>query len=186
MDAIAEALLDTALALGAERGWDALQLHQLAARAGLSLSELQRHFGGKDEIAEALFDRAERALLGAAAAPGWEGLSPRERLQAALQAWFAVLAPHRLLVRDMLAYKLHPEHLHLQVQGLLRISGTVQWWREAALLEESGWRRELAEAGLTAIYLGTVWRWLRDEAAGLVWLEGRLVLAERLAQFSKR
>lgn len=186
MDAIAEALLDTALALGAESGWDALQLHQLAARADLPLSELQRHFGGKDEIAEALFDRAEQALLAAAATPGWANWSPRERLQAALQAWFAVLAPHRLLVREMLAYKLHPEHLHLQARGLLRISRTVQWWREAALLDETGWRRELAEVGLTAIYLGTVWRWLGDEAAGLAWLAGRLRQAERLAQLSKR
>jgi AcrR family transcriptional regulator len=186
MDAIGDTLLDSALALGADRGWDALQLHEVAARAGLPLSELQGRFEGKDGLAEALFDRAEQALVGAAATPGWERLSPRECLQAALQAWFAVLAPHRALVREMLAYKLHPEHLHLQLQGLLRVSRTVQWWREAALLTESGWRRELVEAGLTAIYLGTVWRWLRDDAQALLWLERRLLQAEWMAQISKR
>ncbi len=187
MDAIAERLLDAALALAAGHGWDALQLHELALREGLTLADVQRRFDGKDALAEALFDRAERALLAATEQPGWAALSVRERLAASLQAWFAVLAPHHRLVREMLAYKLHPEHLHLQAQGLLRISRTVQWWREAAGLQAQGWRRELAEAGLSAIYLGTVLRWLGDDTPGQSasrdGLARQLRRAERLARW---
>jgi len=38
----------------------------------------------------------------------------------------------------MLGYKMHPEHIHLQVRGVARISRTVPWWREVALAERGG------------------------------------------------
>jgi ubiquinone biosynthesis protein COQ9 len=65
----------------------------------------------------------------------------------------------------MLGYKLHPEHLHLQARGIARISRTVQWIREVAMLPSVGWRRELEEAVLTTIYLTTFSRWLTDKSA---------------------
>lgn len=188
MDAQADTVLDAALQLGAEDGWDALTLHGLAQHLGVPLAQIQRHFHGKDALAEALFDRAEQALLAAAERPGWPELPAAERLQQALAAWFEPLAPHRAQVRAMLGYKLQPEHLHLQVGGLLRVSRTVQWWREVAALESRGWRRELAEAALTAIYLGMVWRWLRDESAqrqrSFSWLNRQLRRVAPLLQAS--
>lgn len=188
MDAQAETLLDAALQLGAEQGWDALTLHALARHQGLPLAQIQRHFDGKDALAEALFDRAEQALLAAAERPAWRELCETERLQQALAAWFEPLAPHRPLVRAMLGYKLQPEHVHLQVGGVLRVSRTVQWWREAAALEAGGWRRELSEAALTAIYLGMVWRWLRDESPqqqrSFAWLNRQLLRVAPLLQAS--
>jgi AcrR family transcriptional regulator len=175
MDALRDRLLDAALARAAVCGWDALQLHALAREQGLPLADLQACFSGKDALAEALLDRAERALL----AEEIQG-SARERLEAALQAWFAVLAPHRAVLREMLAYKQQPDHLHLRAAWLLRVSRTVQWWREAAALDERGWRREAVEVALSAIFLGSLRRWLRDEAEGLRWLAQQLRRAEGL------
>jgi len=60
----------------------------------------------------------------------------------------------------MLAYKLEFGHIHLQVPGLMRISRTVQWFREAACLDATGIQRVLEESTLTAIYLVTFARWL--------------------------
>lgn len=159
-------IIDTALTLGTERGWDGFHLHDVAARLGISLADIAGHFAGKDAIAEAWFERADAALLAAPDAPGWHLLSPRERLQRAILSWLDALAAHRQLAAEMLRYKLQLEHLHLQVQGALRVSRTVQWIREAALLPATGWRRECEEAALTAIYLSTFACWLRDDSLG--------------------
>lgn len=159
-------IIDTALILGEERGWDGFHLHDLAVRLDIGLSDIARHFTGKDAIVEAWFERADAALLAAPDTPGWQLLSPRERLQRAIFSWLQALAPHRKLAAEMLRYKLQPEHLHLQVLGALRISRTVQWIREAALLPATGWRRECEEAALTAIYLTTFASWLRDDSLG--------------------
>ena len=64
----------------------------------------------------------------------------------------------------MLAYKLQPEHIHLQARGVMRISSTVQCIREVAMLPSTGHVRELEEAGLTSIYLLTFSCWLTDNS----------------------
>lgn len=179
-------ILDAALALGERHGWDAVHLHEIARVTGTSLADIQRHFPQKDALAEAWFDRADQALIAAPEAPGWAAQSERQRLHNALFAWLDALARHRRLTAEMLYYKLHPEHLHLQALGVTRVSRTVQWWREAAWLRSVGWRRELEEAALTAIYLSTFARWLRDgspDAANTrAWLERQLTIAEYAAQ----
>lgn len=147
-------------------GWDAVHVHAVAREAGVTMQELRRQFGDKDAIAEGLFDLADAAMTAAGREEAWPRLPLRDRLFAALMAWLDALAPHRRLVLAMLGYKLHPEHIHLQVRGVARISRTVQWWREVALSPATGWRRELEEAALTTIYLTTFARWLRDGTPG--------------------
>lgn len=166
MDELRERILDTALALGERQGWDAVHLHDIARELGIEVADIRRHFDQKDAIAEAWFDRADAALLAAPQAPGWRELPVRERLHRAIFAWLDALAPHRRLTAQMLRYKLQPEHLHLQALGLTRISRTVQWIREAALLPSVGWRRELEEAALTAMYVTTFAFWLNDDSPG--------------------
>lgn len=147
-------------------GWDAVHVHAVARDAGVTMEELHRHFPDKDSIAEGFFDMADAAMTAAARAESWPRLPMRERLFTTLMAWLDALAPHRRTVADMLGYKMHPEHVHLQVRGVARISRTVQWWREVALSPATGWRRELEEAVLTTIYLATVARWLVDTSPG--------------------
>jgi AcrR family transcriptional regulator len=178
-------ILDAALALAAERGWDAVSLADVAAGLGIGLAAIQRHYRGKDDLAEAWFERADRALVRAGDVPGWLDLPVRERLTRAMQAWFDALAPHQRTTAAMLRYKLQPEHLHLQVQGLLHVSRTVQWIRETARLPARGLRREVEEAALTAIFLSTLLRWLLDDtpeqSRARAWLERRLAWAETMA-----
>ena len=182
-----ERILDAALALAARIGWDAVHLHEVAREAGLPLAALQRHCAGKDALADAWFDRADRALLGAADGPHWRALDPRERLLRALLAWFEALSAHRKATLAMLRYKAQPDHPHLQLGGVLRVGRTVQWWREAALLPSTGWRREAEEAVLTAIFLGAMGAWWLDASPDLGltrrWLERRLAAAQRAARW---
>jgi ubiquinone biosynthesis protein COQ9 len=196
MDVSAESKLDSppqtvkreivhaALRLAHEAGsWDGVHVHAVAREAGLSLQELRRHFGDKDAIAEGCFDLADEALLAAGMAPGWNALTVRERLFSAITSWLDALEPHRQIAGEMLRYKLHPEHLHLQARGIARISRTVQWIREVALLPSVGWRREVEEAVLTTTYLATFSYWLLDRSPGA---ENTRALLRRLLTAAER
>jgi AcrR family transcriptional regulator len=181
----AEQILDAALVLGERLGWDALHLHDLAQALGVGLPAIHRHYAGKDALAEAWFDRADRALLAAGEAPGWRDLPVRDRLERALWAWLQAQARHRRLSAAMLRYKLQLDHLHLQAQGVLRVSRTVQWWREVARLPSTGLRREAEEVALTGLFLAAYARWLRDDTPEAAhtrdWLARQLARAESLA-----
>lgn len=182
----AAAIVDATLALGEAIGWDAVHLHQVAEALGVPLAAIARHFPDKDAIAEAWFDRADRALLRVAEEPDWPQRSPRQRLHGAIFAWLDALSAHRDLTRAMLGYKVQPEHLHLQLRGVTRVSRTVQWIREAACLPAVGLQREIEEVALTTLYLATFAFWLRDDSAGFertgAFLDRSLAMAERSAR----
>lgn len=179
-------ILDAALQLAEERSWEAIRLHQVAARAGIGLAGIGRHFREKDELIDAWFDRADAALLAMAAEPWMPALPVRERLQRLTMAWLEALAPHRRVTREMILAKLEPGHLHIQFPAVMRISRTVQWLREAALLDDSGLRRALAESVLTAIFLATFVYWLGDDTEDAAqtrhFLDRQLAVAERAAR----
>lgn len=178
-------IVDAAIALAEESSWESVRLHQVAARADIDLAEIARHFREKDELIDAWFDRADAELLALAAAPWMPSLPPRERLQRLTMAWLDALAPHRQVTREMVFNKLEPGHLHIQFPAVMRISRTVQWLREAALLSDHGFRRALAETVLTAIWIATFAYWLGDESPDAAqtrhFLERQLAVAERAA-----
>ena len=138
-------------------------LHQLqAVRAALSKVEglvlkdklyglFARFFLGQDPAKTPAMPKAADLLP----------LTPAKRLEELLLAWLASLATHRAVTGQMLLYKLEPGHIHLQIGGLLRISRTVQWWREAAQRETLHLRRIAEESLLTGVYLRCFIHWLR-------------------------
>jgi len=182
----ADRIVDAALFLGEQRGWDAVHMYDIADHMGLGLDEVERHFRNKDEVAEAWFRRADHALAKCANEPGWEALSARERLARAIKAWFGFLETRKAITLAMLRYKVQPDHIHLVIQGVLRTSSTVQWVREAARLPSNGLRRELEEPALTAIFLSTMAVWLVERTPGTPraweWMDRQLALAERVAR----
>ncbi|MBI5276694.1 MAG: TetR/AcrR family transcriptional regulator [Burkholderiales bacterium] len=164
-DAVKRHVLQAALRIAEAAGsWGAVHLHDVAREAQVSLEEVQRWFADKDAIAEGYFDLADAAMLALAREPGWAHTPTRDRLYRVIMSWLDALAPHKKLVGSMLGYKLRPEHLHLQARGVARISRTVQWFRETAMLPSTGWRREAEEAALTSIYLTVFSYWLWDSS----------------------
>jgi ubiquinone biosynthesis protein COQ9 len=158
-------ILDTALEQAEASSWERLHLHTVAEALHITLEEIRQHFAQKDDLVEAWFDRADRAVLGTERGVGFLYRPLHERLALVITAWLDALAPHRRLTREMLACKLEFGHVHLQVLGVLRISRTVQWFREAACQDSTGLRRTLDEAALTAVYLAGFTRWLCDDSA---------------------
>jgi AcrR family transcriptional regulator len=154
-------ILDAALDLADVCGWERLHLFDVAARLGVGLDSIAPHYREKDQLVEAWFDRADHAMLTRGTAADLITLDPARRLEELLIAWLDCLAAHREVTGQMLLYKLEPGHIHLQVLGLLRVSRTVQWWREAAQREAIHLHRIAEESLLSGAYLRTVLHWLR-------------------------
>jgi AcrR family transcriptional regulator len=160
-------IVDQALALAEQSGsWESVRLHQVAQALNLTLNDVRAHFREKEDIVDAWFDRADAALLAEAATPETAAAPARERLRRTLLAWLGALAPHRRVTRQMILNKFEPGHVHYQLYGLLRVSRTVQWWREAAGERAALPRRAFEEAGHTGIYLATFGYWLYDDSEG--------------------
>ena len=157
-------IVDIAIELAESSDWEAVRLHDVAIRLGLSLDDIREVFREKDELIDAWFDRADSAMLQDAASPDHVRLSRKERMQRAIMTWLDALAGHRRVTRQMIQSKLEPGHLHIQLPGLMRISRTVQWMREAAGYDASFPRRAVEEVAHTSIYLATFGYWMADES----------------------
>lgn len=180
-------ILDAALDLAGRKSWEAVRLHDVAAELQMSLNEVRAEFREKEELTDAWFDRADAAMLQEAAVPGFPGLSPRERLHRLIMAWLMAQASQRRVTRQMICGKFEPGHIHYQYAGLLRVSRTVQWLREAAQRDAMLPWRAIEETVLTSIYLATFFYWMRDDSEQATrtstFLDKLLSQAERLAQW---
>ncbi|WP_445768743.1 TetR family transcriptional regulator [Rheinheimera sp.] len=174
-------ILDKALQLAAKTNWEQLTLQQVALAMQISLADIYHHFQTKDQLVDAWFDRADIAMLSAQISAE---LPAKERLQQAIQHWLAALAPYHKLSGQMLLYKLEPGHIHLQLGGVLRISRTVQWLREAAGLTASGVARIGQELALTSLFVAVFIYWLNDNSPAqqrsLTLLQRKLQCADAL------
>lgn len=180
-----DAILDTALNLADASSWEAVRLHQVAAALGVSLDDIRAHYREKEDLVDAWFDRADRALLEQARLPDVATLSTQGRLVRTLMAWLDTLAPHRRVTRQMVANKFEPGHLHYQIDGARRVSRTVQWWREAAARDSVLPWRALEETALTGIFLTVFGFWMQDDSPGTPRTRALLErLLQRAAQVS--
>ncbi len=161
---LADKILDKALELAAERSWEELRLQEVAAALDISLDDIRQLYRQKDDIAEALFDRADQSVLIAAKLSEFSQLSGRDRIRKAILTWLRTLAPYRPTVIDIFKYKLEPGHLHFQILGVLRVSRTVQWFLEAAGSKTAHLSRIMEEIGTTGVYLTTLAYWLTDQS----------------------
>jgi AcrR family transcriptional regulator len=179
----ADRIVDQAIGLAEERGWDNVRLHDVAERLGLSLAEVAGEFRDLDAIANAWFARARDEMLRTPAAEP-PGMPPPERLEMAIMAWFDALAAHREVTSEMLGQKLYLSHPHHWVPMIFDLSRLIHWFLDAARIRSTGRRRQLAEIGLTATFLWTLRVWLRDDSEGQertrAFLRRRLAIADRL------
>lgn len=159
-------ILDAAIALAEETDWESVRLQDVARRLDCPLHALADHFREKEEVADAWFDRADRAMLRAAADPALASLPVEARLEHLLFCWLDAMHPHHRMTRQMILGKLEPGHLHVQLPSVLRISRTVQWLREAADCNAGGLRRALEETALTTLFVSSFMLWLRAPDSG--------------------
>lgn len=86
-----DGMLDIAVALFIERGYDATSVADLADRLGLTKSALYHHFSAKEEVLAVALDRALDPLEAVLETPAEPGERPVERLERILRAAVDVL-----------------------------------------------------------------------------------------------
>lgn len=177
---VRERVIDAALGLAEESGWADVRMYLVAERAGLPLAELRKTFADLDAIANAWFARG-LAAVAAARPDGLAGRPPPERLHVVMMRWFDALMPHREVTGDMLSAKLYLTHPHHWVPMAFDLSRLIHWFLDAARIASTGRRRQLAEIGLTLIFLSTLRIWLRGDDRERVsrYLSRRLESADR-------
>ena len=104
----ADTILDTALEMADKTSWEAVRLHHIAQQLGIGLDDVRKHYREKEELVEAWFDRADRALLRESEAADFEAESSRVKLRRLIIAWLNGLASHRQVTRQMILGKLEP------------------------------------------------------------------------------
>lgn len=182
ISALAERIVDEAVAVAEEVGWGKLRLNAVAERLDVSLAEIHTHFRDLDAVADAWFGRALAAML--VPPPNFGDLPAAERTHIVMMRWFDALADHRRVSVDMIGTKLYPSHAHHWVPLIFNLSRLIQWVREAARLDAPGRQRQREEVALTLLFLRTLARWARDESAHQE--RTREFLRRRLASLERR
>ena len=164
-ETIEQRVVDAALAIAGEVGWEQVRLSTIADQTELPLAEIGRYFRDVDAIANAWFARARLAML-ALATEELTGRPADERIALAFDAWLDSLARHRQVAAEVLRHKLYPSHPHHWVPLVFDLSRLVHDLLDVARVPGSGRLRQAQEIGLTAITLLTLADWLRDDSPG--------------------
>jgi AcrR family transcriptional regulator len=178
VQARADRIVDAAIALADECGWENVRLYLVAERLGIGLGEIARHFRDLDAVANAWFERARQTLVRVPPA-SLAGKPPPERLHAAMMTWFDALAAHHAVTVQMLDAKLYLSHPHHWVPMIFDLSRLMHDFLDTARIASTGRRRQLAEVGLTLIFLATLRAWRRRPERASARLSRRLLAADR-------
>jgi AcrR family transcriptional regulator len=162
--AVRDRIVDAALELAEERGWANVRLYQVAERADVPLARIGAEFRDQDAVANAWFARA-LAAIERIPPEALAGQCAAERLHLVVMHWFDALASHREVTGKMLRAKLYPSHPQHWVPLIFDLSRLIHWFLDAARIASTGRARQMAEIGLTAIFLLSLRVWLSDESA---------------------
>lgn len=176
-------VIDTALRLAASRGWARTGLGDIARGARISLAELHTRFPTRHDILVALGRQIDAEVLENITQSGDPEDSPRDRLFEVMMERFDALNEHREGILAILrAFKRDPAQALISMPYLC---ASMHWMLEAAGISTSGKRGAVKVLGLTALYVGVVRAWVRDDtpdlAKTMAALDRALERAERYA-----
>jgi AcrR family transcriptional regulator len=103
-------ILDTALTLFRERGFEETTIRDIAGRAGLSLGAAYYYFKSKEAIVGAYYDYVQAEHLTRSGAAFAQGGDLRERLRAAFHTKIDIMQQDRRLLRALFRYGGDPDH----------------------------------------------------------------------------
>ena len=184
---IPDHVIDTALALAAERGWRDLSLADIAEAAKLPLSKLYPVYPSKAAILRGFTRRIDATVL-AAEEPGVGEGNAHDRLFDALMRRFDALKPHREALGNIVCDEARDPIAALC--GLCRLERSMACMLEAARLSSGGLRGLLRARALGLTYLATMRVFFRDDspdlAATMAALDRNLSRLDRLARTCSR
>lgn len=157
-------ILDTFLAMVAERGYAALSLSALADEAGVKLSVLRENFGSKRDLVKAFAARIDSAVLDERDID-MADQPARDRLFDILMTRIDHMTPHKAAVRALLlAARKDP----VTAFDFNQIAVTSQnWMLIAAGIELGGVKSKIVAQGLAIAFARVVETWLDEDDEGM-------------------
>jgi AcrR family transcriptional regulator len=179
---VKQKIIETALKLAAEQGWENTSLADIAKACKLSLAKLHDQFEDKADIIAGLGRMIDKKVLENAGKPDPK-TPPRELLFDILMERYDVLNQYRTGIVSILdSFKCDPKQAVIALPHLCK---SMTWMLEAAGLNTSGVSGALRVAGLTAVYAKNLYTWKDDDSADLAKtmaaLDKDLERAEQLA-----
>ena len=155
-------ILAMALTQAEEKGWDNIRLYQIAEALNAPLEDIHHHYPDLNGVADAWFNQALSVMFDPeddmfAKQPAWH------RLYITLEKWFDHLSKHHQVTAQIICSKMHPPHVHHWGPMIFDLSRLIHWWLDAAHIAVTGRKRQIAEIGLTVIFLRTLTRWINDQ-----------------------
>ena len=179
-----DAALDAFLGLVAEKGYAAVALRDVAARAGLGLAEVYRRYPDKAALVAGFLARIDAEVVAGTPAANDPEETVRDRLFDVLMRRFDALRPHRAAVRAIRRAGLGDPLLALSLGPAVRRSMGAML--EAAGVPSDGIAGALRQSGLLAIYQAVSQVFEHDETADasktMAALDSRLKRIERWVQ----
>jgi AcrR family transcriptional regulator len=159
-----ERVIDAFMALLSEKPIERIGLAEIAARAGVALSDLRNLFGSTIAILAAQMKEIDRAVLAGGDADMAEE-PPRERLFDVEMRRLEALARHKEAVRSLARSARCNPGLALALNGLAVRSQ--QWMLTAADIGASGPKGMMRAQGLALLFAQVLRTWVDDDDPGL-------------------
>jgi AcrR family transcriptional regulator len=164
------AILDAALDAFDERGYAAATIDDVRERSGASVGSIYHHFGGKEQLAAALYVRALADYQDGFVAALRRHRSARAGVRAAVEHHVAWVQARPKLARYLLAQRADSPQLDERNRAFF---GAVTDWLAPHV--EAGTLKDLPLDVRSALWIGAAQEWSRH------WLEGRVQTSPKRA-----
>jgi len=178
-----EKVLNSALHLAEEQGWEYTTLRDISVHVEISVSDLYDIVEDKSDVLVLLGRMIDRRVLESMALEQDDTASARDRLFDIMMDRYEVLNDYRgglMAILDSFQYD--PKQAVISCPHLCR---SMSWMLEASGIETAGIKGAMKVAGLTGVYLRTLRVWKDDDSVDLsktmAALDKTLERAERMA-----
>ena len=159
-----EKIVDALMALAAEKSWDEISLSDVAARAGVSISQFRDAFPSKGAVLGAFSRRIDKIVLDGSTGD-LANESAKDRLFDVLMRRFDALAPYKPALKAINHWAMH-DPTALPALNQLAIN-SLRFMLEAAGVNSEGPLGALKLQGLALAWTHVFHIWLADEAPDL-------------------
>jgi AcrR family transcriptional regulator len=160
-----ERIIESFMALLAEKRIEDIGFGEIAKRAGVSLADCRHEFDSVMAVLAAHTREIDRQVIAGSSDGDMSEESPRERLFDLLMRRLELLNPHRAAIRSLMRSACSNPGLALALDCIAVRSQ--QWMLTAADIDAFGTRGMLRAQGMALIYARTLRVWLDDEDPGL-------------------
>lgn len=162
---IKQKILNSALYLAVEQGWEYTTLRDIAEHAGVSASDLYDSIDDKSDILVILGRKIDKEIIGNVDVCNCDELNSRDRLFDIMMDRYEALNEYRDGVVSMLeSFKYDPKQVVISMPHLCKSMG---WMLEVSGIETAGVKGALKVAGITGVYIKVLKTWADDDSVDL-------------------